>query len=172
MAALLLLPFFLIRFGLLALLDSGAVGRAAHFPPMVGGEKTAYWLYQLSNAALLLTLFFLRIEWKPDCVLVTGSVVYLAGILLLLFSIIGFAHPSKNGFHRQGLYRVSRNPMYLAYFVYFLGCALLTRSVLLLGILLVFQVTAHWMILAEERWCAESFGDAYLQYKKQVRRYF
>ena len=53
----------------------------------------------------------------------------------------------------------------------FLGCSLLTQSRLLLGLILVFQISAHWIILAEERWCAGQFGEAYLQYKRQVRRY-
>ena len=39
MGFLLLMPFFLIRFGLLALLDKGAVARAAHFAPLLKKEK-------------------------------------------------------------------------------------------------------------------------------------
>ena len=40
----LLLPFLLIRFGLLAIFSREAVGRAAHFAPMAGGERAACWL--------------------------------------------------------------------------------------------------------------------------------
>lgn len=61
--------------------------------------------------------------------------------------------------------------MYLSYFLCFLGCALLSRSLILLGVVLLFQVSAHWVILAEERWCREQFGDAYRAYQKEVRRY-
>ena len=59
MGFLLLMPFFLIRFGLLALLDKGAVARAAHFAPLLKKEKPAYWIYQITNAAIFLYLFFL-----------------------------------------------------------------------------------------------------------------
>lgn len=41
----LLLPFFLLRFGLLARLDREAIGRAARFAPLEGGERVAYWIY-------------------------------------------------------------------------------------------------------------------------------
>lgn len=41
-----------------------------------------------------------------------------------------FAPPCKNGFHDNGLYRYSRNTMYLAYFIFFIGCAMLVQSVL------------------------------------------
>lgn len=40
MGFLLLLPFFLIRFGLLALLNQEAVRRAAYFAPIIGHGKT------------------------------------------------------------------------------------------------------------------------------------
>ena len=61
--------------------------------------------------------------------------------------------------------------MYLSYFLCFLGCALLSRSLILLGVVLLFQVSAHWIILAEERWCREQFGAPYEAYRKRVRRY-
>lgn len=61
--------------------------------------------------------------------------------------------------------------MYVAYFICFVGMALLTRSFPLLGLVLIFQISAHWIILAEERWCLEQFGAAYEQYRKRVRRY-
>ena len=38
----LLVPFLLVRFGLLAVLSREAVARAAHFAPMEGGERIAY----------------------------------------------------------------------------------------------------------------------------------
>lgn len=41
----------------------------------------------------------------------------------------------------------------------------------LLAVVMVFQVSAHWIILAEERWCMEKIGTAYGQYMKEVRRY-
>jgi protein-S-isoprenylcysteine O-methyltransferase Ste14 len=59
----------------------------------------------------------------------------------------------------------------VAYFVYFLGCVLLTRSLLLFAILLVFQISAHWIILSEERWCMEKFGEDYIRYMRGTRRY-
>lgn len=54
----LLVPFFLIRFGLLWFRDKESVLRAAHFAPMVGNERAAYWLYQISNTAIVACLCF------------------------------------------------------------------------------------------------------------------
>lgn len=168
----LLIPFLLIRFGLLGRLDRRAVGRAAYFAPVVGKEVGAYWVYQVSNVAILVYLCFLNVSVDGSGQFLAGAGVYLMGLALLAVSMVNFAVPDRDGLNRNGLYRFSRNPMYVAYFVYYMGCALLTRSWVLGGIVAVFQISAHWIILAEERWCVETFGDEYRQYMREVRRYF
>lgn len=171
MGFLLLIPFLLIRFGLLAGLSRDAVKRAAHFAPIAANERIAYGVYQLSTVALLVYPFFLRIEFHPTTQLVAGAAVYAMGVALLTASVASFAAPLENGLCRAGLYRISRNPLYVAYFVFFVGCALLTQSAVLLAFAIVFQISAHWIIRSEERWCIERFGDEYLCYMKKVRRY-
>ena len=168
---LLLVPFILIRFGLLSILSKEAIKRAAYFPPLIKSEKTAYWLYQISNIAIFLYMFFLKIKAEPSWVFIMGLIIYGIGIMLCIVSIINFALPSKNGINLNGIYHFSRNPMYLGYFIYFVGCVLLTQSMVLLGFVLVFQIMAHWIILSEERWCINKFGKEYIQYMKKVRRY-
>lgn len=168
--ALLLIPLLLIRFGLLGVLDKDGLKRAAYFAPLVGMEKAAYWVYQISNTVFFVYLFFLKIRSDSDW-FYTGIAVYGFGILLCTASVLAFAKPAENGINRNGFYRISRNPMYVAFFVYFLGCVLLTRSLLLLAVLLVFQFSSHWIILSEERWCIKKFGVAYRNYMSRVRRY-
>lgn len=172
MGILLLAPFFLIRFGLLSRLNREAVQRAAYFAPLEGNERTAYWLYQLSNGAIIIGLLFCRVSHEPRWLLSAGLAVYALGNVLLLLSVVSFAAPTENGFHKNGLYRFSRNPMYVAYFVYFLGCVLIVKSWIILVFLLIFQITAHWIIRAEERWCAQQFGEEYRRYMERVGRYF
>lgn len=170
-AALLLIPFFLIRFGVLYRLNQEAITRAAYYPPLRGIEKTAYWLYQISNLGIFALLFFLKIKFDKSTLFYIGWTIYIIGLILLMWSVINFATPAENGINQKGLYRFSRNPMYVAYFVFFIGCALLSKSLALLGITIIFQLTAHWIILSEERWCVATFGESYVQYMKKVRRY-
>lgn len=167
----LIIPFILIRFGLLARFSSEAVKRAAHFAPLSGNEVFAYWVYQISNAAIFVYLCFLRVKPEVSWQFFSGAAVYLLGLALCAATIKDFASPSEGGINQNGLYRLSRNPMYLSYFLYFIGCVILTRSVILCGIVAVFQIASHWIILSEERWCMDTFGDAYRQYMKTVRRY-
>ena len=161
----------LVRYGLLAFLNKDAIKRVAHFPPMIGAERAAFWIYQISTIAVFITLLFLRIQIYQSLLSYISLAVYVIGLLLLILSIISFAAPAKNGINQNGLYRLSRNPIYVAYFIYFIGCAMLTRSLIIFGLVLIFQVSAHWIILSEERWCTEQFGTEYLQYMKKVRRY-
>ena len=167
---LLLIPFILIRFGLLSILNKEGLKRAAFFAPLFGKEKAAYWFYQISNILIFVDLFFLKITTDPYWLYV-GLATYGLGVLLCLASVSNFAKPAENGINLKGLYRISRNPMYVAYFIYFLGCVLLTQSLLLLAILMVFQISAHWIILSEERWCIKKFGEEYKNYMNEVRRY-
>ncbi len=169
-AFLLLVPFILIRFVLLNILDKEALRRAAFFAPLIGKERVAYLFYQISNSLFFVYLCFLKIRTEPYW-FYAGLVIYGLGALLCIISVSNYAKPSENGINLKGLYQVSRNPMYVAYFIYFLGCVLLTQSLILLAILLIFQITAHWIILSEERWCIERFGQEYLNYMSKVRRY-
>jgi protein-S-isoprenylcysteine O-methyltransferase Ste14 len=169
-AFVLVLPLILIRFGLLGILSKDAFKRAAFFAPLTEKEKPAYWFYQISNILLFAALCFLTVTADPYW-LYPGLAVYGLGTFLCIVSVLDFAKPEKNGINVKGLYRYSRNPMYVAYFVYYLGCVLLSRSLLLLAILLVFQISAHQIILSEERWCIGKFGEEYIQYMKKVRRY-
>lgn len=168
---LLLVPFFIIRFGLLSKLSASALQRAARFAPMQGKEKIAYYVYQVSNVGIVLYPFFLTVRITHAWYFFAGLLCYLLGLCLCAASMVSFSSPDHTGLNINGIYRFSRNPMYVAYFVCFIGMALLTQSWVLLAMVLLFQISAHWIILAEERWCLEQFGVVYERYMQRVRRY-
>lgn len=169
-AIVLMIPLFLIRFGLLGLINKKALSRAAFFAPLEENEKVFYLIYQISNVIIILLPLFLKIHTKSPLFMI-ALFVYALGVVILFVSTINFAKPSQSGVNINGIYKVSRNPMYMGYFLYFLGCALWTRSLLLLLFLIVFIISSHWIILAEERWCIREFGEEYVGYMKRVRRY-
>lgn len=166
------IPFFLIRFGLLSVLSPQAVQRAAFFAPLLKQERVAYWVYQAASVAIFLCLFFLHVQWSMSLWFYVGVALYVVGAALLAASVVDFASPSENGVNQSGLYQVSRNPMYMAYFLFFLGCAALTKSLVLLCFVVAFQIAGHTIVRSEERWCLEQFGEPYRAYMKRVRRYF
>lgn len=164
------IPIILLRYVLLGLLSREALSRAAHFALLIGREKAAYWVYQLTGLGAILYLFFLTV--KADSFwFFAGLGVYILGAVLYAISVINYARPKTSGINTGGLYRVSRNPMYAAYFIYFVGCGVMAQSLILLAVIIIFQISAHFIILSEERWCIEKFGDEYREYMKRVRRY-
>lgn len=164
------IPLILIRYGLLSVISKESLKRASLFAPVIGKEINAYMIYQITTVFSILYLFLLTIKTDSYWFFI-GLITYIIGIILYTISIINFSRPSMYGINLNGLYRISRNPMYVAYFIYFIGIVLLTRSWILLMVVLVFQISAHWIILSEERWCIEKFGKKYIEYMKKVRRY-
>lgn len=169
-AYILLIPVILIRYILLLFLSRSAFKNAAFSPPVVGGERRARFIYQTSTVMIFAYMFMLKVEIGSSLFYI-GLAIYSIGVLLCIISTINYAKPAENGFSQNGLYRFSRNPMYIAYFVSFLGSAILTKSNILLAIIIAYQISAHWIIRSEERWCKEKFGKEYIQYMNKVRRY-
>ena len=90
-AFILMLPFFLVRLVLLPVLSREASQRAAEFAPVYGGERFAYTIYQLSNVAIFIYPFFMRVEFDFSWQFWVGAVCYLLGLALCTASVIAFA---------------------------------------------------------------------------------
>ena len=74
---------------------------------------------------------------------------------------------------KDGLFRYTRNPMYLGFVVALLGVAVLSLGSLF-GFALVVAfvvITDRWYIRFEERAMRDTFGEAYRVYCKEVRRW-
>ena len=167
----LVLLLFFIRYGLLALVNSSALPRAAHFAMMDKEEQVPYLLYQAASVLIPAILCFLPVR-ADSPVGFSGLVIFLAGTGLLAWSAVDFARTPAGSISRQGAYRFSRHPMYIAYFLFFLGSALMASSWVLLALAAIFQLCAHRLILAEERWCLLTYGQVYADYMHRTGRYF
>src|SRR5215510_8624364 len=73
---------------------------------------------------------------------------------------------------RTGPYRLSRNPIYLAFSLFQLGIAIWVNSVGLLATLVGAVAPIHFIVIRrEEQYLARRFGAEYLNYKASVRRW-
>jgi protein-S-isoprenylcysteine O-methyltransferase Ste14 len=109
-----------------------------------------------------------------------GSALGVAGLLLILAAAGLFL---KAGTHIEpyrpstalvtgGLYRYSRNPIYLGLTLVYLGLAAGFASLGMLALLpAVLLVMVRGVIRREERYLEGKFGAAYRDYKAQVRRW-
>lgn len=70
-----------------------------------------------------------------------------------------------------GIYRISRNPMYASFIFLNTATFLFLPSIFLLVIMLYGMIVHHFIILSEEKFLENEFGDKYLKYKASVPRY-
>jgi len=72
----------------------------------------------------------------------------------------------------SGIYRYTRNPMYLGLSVFYAGLALLINGVVTLLLLPALLLVMHYgVVLREERYLEAKFGENYRRYKQAVRRW-
>ena len=72
----------------------------------------------------------------------------------------------------DGPYRFTRNPMYLGFAITYLGLAIGLNAPTAIALLLPCLVLMTWgVVLREERYLERKFGQAYLDYRKRVRRW-
>lgn len=77
-----------------------------------------------------------------------------------------------NAIISDGIYAVSRNPIYVAMILIYLGLTLIFNSVWFLPFLVfVLLVMQYGVILREERYLEKKFGAEYSEYKNKVRRW-
>ena len=72
----------------------------------------------------------------------------------------------------DGAFRCSRNPMYVSLTLLYLGIASLINSLwVLLLVVPLLVVVERGVVEPEERYLERKFGQEYLRYKEQVRRW-
>ncbi|MEM7344336.1 MAG: isoprenylcysteine carboxylmethyltransferase family protein [Chloroflexota bacterium] len=72
----------------------------------------------------------------------------------------------------KGPFKFSRNPIYLGMLLLLLGVGIWTNTLWFFGLAVLFVILLQWGVISrEERYLANKFGDEYLSYKAQVRRW-
>jgi len=77
----------------------------------------------------------------------------------------------KTELRTGGIYRRSRNPIYLGLYSTFLAATLYTLNPLVLAAAVFSAAVHHRIVLAEEECLRRMFGEAYEDYCRKVRRY-
>jgi protein-S-isoprenylcysteine O-methyltransferase Ste14 len=71
-----------------------------------------------------------------------------------------------------GAFRLSRHPMYLGFVLVLFGIGLLMGSLMPYVVVLVFAIFMDMVFIRfEEKKLEQTFGEAWLEYKKKVRRW-
>lgn len=100
-----------------------------------------------------------------------GIALYGIGIAAFYAAIWVIANTSPDGLFSVGVYRHSRNPMYVAASLVLFSICLVTANLLLFVYFIVLLILQHFMILAEERTCLQKYGALYQEYRDGTPRY-
>lgn len=153
------------------------IGKAAIHPLLFySGKVCGYvtWILTILAWAGVDILYGARlVGMRPLALALWG-----AGLLLSAISILHLGSSTRLGlpatltaFKTHGIYRFSRNPMYLGFDLLTLGAIVYHLHVVVAILGMYSIVIYHFIIRGEEKFLHERFGAEYLDYMSRVRRY-
>lgn len=104
----------------------------------------------------------------------------LAGIaiVLIIVSLFNLGKSTRLGLPNEdtklktkGLYKISRNPMYLGFNLLTISSMIYIFNLTIIFLGFYSILTYHLIIKAEERFLEQRFGDDFIKYKSETRRY-
>ncbi len=124
------------------------------------------------------SMFTIVLPWRPAFALVFytgGSAIVLAGVLTfrrMKTTVNPLTPEATTTMVTSGIYRFTRNPMYLGFLSILAGWAIDLSHLLAFVILPLFVwYMNRFQILPEERALASKFPEAFTTYKRSVRRW-
>jgi protein-S-isoprenylcysteine O-methyltransferase Ste14 len=143
-------------------------------------------IFPLAWLVIALIALFCLHRWLPIATWIptpfnrAGIVLTVPGLAIILYSgasflkaktgLLPFSQPTQ--LVTDGLYRFTRNPMYLGMVMLLLGLAVWLGSLsAFFPVVLFAWIIDHQFIRNEELFLLEVFGDEYRAYQRKVRRW-
>jgi len=135
---------------------------AFHHIPVAVASFAAIWLIPV-NGNLALT---------------GGFIIFIIGVVILPMGMIEFRSLRRSTGQdvskliTTGIYRWSRNPQFVGWFLMLLGISIAGRSGLALALTIVFMVVLHlYTIRLAEPYLDRLYGEEYRRYRSNIPRY-
>jgi len=137
---------------------------------------------------VIFTFVFLPSVYRqllPIAFLAYDAVVWI-GMILLVFALfwiliaqlhmqkswrIGIDEDVRTELVQRGLFKISRNPIFLGMRLMLVGLFLILPNAVMLVILVAGEMLLQIQVRLEEEFLTRTHGDSYLAYQKQVRRW-
>ncbi|MGH1517118.1 methyltransferase family protein [Chryseobacterium sp. JK1] len=183
--------FFFISFVGISYKVARQIGKSPNVLPRDG---SAYALVGSYFKLILLALFVytMLILFLPEYIFTMFKINFLeicalqyAGVVLMIVALIwviiaqqqmkdswriGIDSTTKTELVTHGLFRISRNPIFLGMTISLVGFFLAFPTVIALSFLLIGSMLMQIQIRLEEEYLLKEYGQNYLAYKKKVRR--
>jgi protein-S-isoprenylcysteine O-methyltransferase Ste14 len=167
----LLVPFY-AAFGLLMLIFPREVVKRLYDKSGWSRWQKIMSVVTKVAATVFIALLLVTPLTRETSILVLGLLLYSLGFVLMVVALIHYRQTPMGEPVVRGVYRLSRNPQWVALVLVMLGIAIAIGT--WIGIILAVAMVAggHFRILAEERACLAQYGASYRRYMERVPRYF
>jgi len=130
--------------------------------------------FQLPLPAILKDSF-----WQAAALRWLGLAVCGLSLIWFAMTLVSFGESFRVGIDEQapdklvtaGMFALSRNPLYVGFYGFFLGMFLIYPNLALLVFIILFAAAIHRQILREEKFLLAHYGEAYEAYAQRVKRY-
>jgi protein-S-isoprenylcysteine O-methyltransferase Ste14 len=144
-------------------------------PPVVTGALTATLMWFASSAMPATAFVIPGRSWGAAVTMITGATISGLGVTSFRRAKTT-VNPMKPGSSSvlvdSGIYRLTRNPMYLGFLLVLLGWAIFLSNIFAFLLLPVFIFYMNrFQIEPEEKALVALFGQTYVTYKTRVRRW-
>jgi protein-S-isoprenylcysteine O-methyltransferase Ste14 len=128
------------------------------------------------NLPVVISNILIKIIW----IKYIGMVFCYIGLIIFLWALISFGKAWRIGIEENnsnelitsGIFKYSRNPVFLFMDLYFMGIMLIYPNVVFIIITICAAIGIHLQILREEIFLLNKFSKNYIEYKNKTRRYF
>jgi protein-S-isoprenylcysteine O-methyltransferase Ste14 len=160
------LPFILAG----KVIDKEVLKKLGADRPLSDDEKKLLNVYSLLFFAIIACSIFLPLELDTVW-FYTGLIIYVVGVIIETVAMTNFFTTSVDKPVNKGIYRFSRNPMYFGMFLIFFGTSIACVSLIFLMLTAIFIILSHIVVVYEERFCTQKYGNSYQEYLNMIPRW-
>jgi len=169
-AWILMLPLLLIWLSFLLLNNERMEDEQAAWKRVDKRTKKTNITVQLTFFGGLIYSVFLPLTLEIPLLWI-GLFIYMIGIIFATMAVLVFTATPQDRPVTKGIYRISRNPMYLGMFIIFIGVGTACVSWIFLISAVVSILMMAKVVVYEEAICIGKYGNAYREYMKRTPRW-
>jgi len=148
--------------------------------------KVGNFLFKHRSFTPIPLIIFVFVIFKPVNLQEKNILINLSGIIISFFGetiriiAVGYSFTGTSGretflradaLNTTGIYAIVRNPLYMGNFLMFIGIVIAFSNVYAAFVFALFLILQYYfIILSEENFLQEKYGESYETYCRQVRR--
>jgi len=159
--------FLLLNAGFISLFPKHNIEKFVKMPKVKNYTK----LNQITYYLLFAVSIFVPLK-TGTLYFYVGLILFILGILFYTISLLYFEISEYHLPVTGGIYKFSRHPVYVSFFIINLGMITASISIIVFIIAFLHFYSLKFIIKEEENICKRKYGNLYSDYKQKTKRYF